>query len=122
MPQYISQVNPQAITLIPFMEGSLVLSMFLKPMAGLDQPLASDYSPASADTFNVVPQFMLMQFGEAIAAGALRRILSLPNQTWTDQKMAMQYGARFDIACDNNFRHQMKGQHRAPSRARATYF
>lgn len=126
-PAYISQKSPQSVTLIPRpMDGLdpavLVLSMFLKPKCATEQPVASSYDPETDDDYNVVPEFLLVQHAESIAAGALRRLCDIPGQSFTDPGRAASSMALFERACDNHFRSNLRGEHRAPSRSRAQYF
>jgi hypothetical protein len=123
-PYYISQKNLNSVVLIPppADPATLVLSLFLKPKVMNDLPVASAYAPNTDDDYNVVPEFMLVQYGEAIAAGALTRLLSIPGQSFTDPNRASGFFAIFERACDNNFRSNLRGQQRAPSRSRGQYF
>lgn len=119
-PEYISQANPGTVQLWPFMEGELKLTCFLKP-ASVDE--AAPASPYDDDEEQgILPEFLRSQFGEAIAAGALSRILSIPNQSYTDPGQAANYLARFERAMDRNFGANIKGQHRVAPRTRPVYF
>lgn len=120
-PRYITQDTPGSVTVIPFAEGMLRLAVFLKPKAADDLAADSSYDAGDGD-INVLPEFLLTQFGEIIAAGALTRILSLPNQTYTDPKRAAGFLAQFERGANAHFGHNIKGQHRAPPRSRPDYF
>lgn len=121
-PRYITQSEPGTVMLIPFQEGTLILSLFLKPRSGVEPVVPSAYSDGPDVAANVVPEFLYSQFGEVIAAGALSRILALPNQTYTDPNRAGFYLAKFERAADSQFHHHIKGEHRAAARTRPSYF
>lgn len=113
-PQYITQVAPNALTLIPFQPGKLSLSVFLKPASGSDY--GGDADNPLFDAFNVVPDFFVTLHGDTIANGALARILSIPNEPWTDEAKAALYEARFREKLKTAFRSNMRGQQRAKIR------
>lgn len=115
-PRYISQVQPNAITLWPFKSGRLLLSMFLKPSsATLFGTVEGD---PLADKFNVIPDFFASQHGQTLAMGALSRILSMPGEPWTNEAKAAQYEMRFQEKLNGSFRTNMRGQQRAPIRTK----
>lgn len=119
-PRYITQVAANQIAVVPFDTGSLRLSLFLKPRSGSE--FGGDPNDPLQDKYNVVPEFMFIQHGDHIASGALARIMNLPDQTYTNPKMAAQHLARFERACDTKFSSNMRGQHRAKRRAKAHPF
>lgn len=113
-PRYITQVSPGTIALLPWSTGTLSMSMFLKPVS------ASEFGTYSADPlfdrYNVVPDHFVTMHGTTLAAGALSRILSIPDEPWTDEKKAMLYRAEFESKLNTSFRGNMRGQQRAPIR------
>ena len=121
-PRYITQTQPNTVSIIPFQAGTLTLTLFLKPRSG------SEYGVDGADTlqdrYNVVPEHLFIQSAEQIAEGALSRLLALPAETaeWSNPKMAMYYAGRFEEACSAKFNSHIKGQHRAKRRSRAHWF
>lgn len=121
-PYYITQATPGSVIVFPFQPGTLALNVFLKPRALTDQPVASSYDPDTDDDYNVVPEFLLVQHGEAIANGALARILMMPGQPFSDPATAQAYAQAFAVACDSHFNHAIRGEHRAAARSRPRFF
>jgi hypothetical protein len=119
-PQYITQASPNTATIFPFAPGLLSLSVFLKPRFGQDLAHPDRVGPLD-DYYNRVPDFLLTQWGEAISSGAIAKLLVVPQQRWTDPKMAAAFLAKFERYCDGAFSSNIKGQHRAPPRARFSY-
>lgn len=105
-PRYITQVNPNCVSLEPHAVGELVISMFLKP----------------APTALEIPAFMICDFGRALADGALATLLLLPNQPFTNPQMAAVFEGKFQASMDRNFAHNMRGQQRAAKRTKPNYF
>lgn len=122
-PEYITQTDPQNVTLLPVPSeaGELYMSLFLKPVSS-DGWEGSGYDVAQDDDLNVLPDFLLVQHGEDLANGALARIMSVPDQSYTDMQMAAVYGARFEQALDGKFQQNLRGQQRAQPRAKSHFF
>lgn len=116
-PRYITQVNPNSVTLFPFTAGTLEVSLFLKPRMG-QSFVASTADDPIQDEYDQVPAFLLTQWGEAIADGALSKLLLQPQTQWYDPNRAQYYMGRFMRACDSKFAQSLRGQHRAPKRTR----
>jgi len=117
--RYISQINPGEIIVHPVQQGVLRLSCFLKPRHG--QAVGEDPENPLADAFNVMPQFMLTQYSEHLASGALARIMGTPKQDYSDAAMAGYHAQRFDAACNSHSSTNMRGQQRAPIRVKARF-
>ena len=116
-PKYITQVAPDSVMLYPpVTTGTLTVSVFLKARGG--QEFGGNPDDPLEDAYNVVPKFLHAQHGEPIAYGALARILAIPQQQFTDPKMAAHYADRFRAAMDAKFSANMRGQQRAPRRTR----
>lgn len=113
-PRYITQVSPGTVALIPFQPGTLRMSMFLKPVAASEYGTRAD--DPMFDRFNVIPDFFVSMHGHALAAGALARLLSIPDEPWTDEQKALLYRTEFDMKLNASFRWNMRGQQRAPIR------
>lgn len=114
-PRYISQAKPDSVILFPpVTTGTLALSVFLKPRGGNE--FGGNPDDPLEDAFDRVPEFMHAQHGEAIAYGALARILAIPKQQYTNPQMAGFYMQRFNAAMDAKFSANMRGQQRAPRR------
>lgn len=118
--RYITQVAPNALTVYPFQEGKLTVSMFLKP-AG-DSRFGADPSAPMADAFNVVPDFFVTMHGQALVYGALSKIFALPREPWTDDRKAAEHELRFREKLDGSFRQNLRGQQRAPIRTKPSWF
>lgn len=118
-PRYITQASPNTVRLIPYMDGLLTMSLFLKPRSGTEYG-STPINPLH-DTMNVVPEHLFIQSAEAIAEGALARLLFIRNAEWFDPKQGMSYRASFDKRCDVSFRSEIRGQQRAAIRS-ASYF
>lgn len=115
-PKFITQVTPNTVSVYPFKEGSLEVSMFLKPRFG-NQYGDNPENPLE-DAFDEVPQFLLTQHGEPIAFGALARIFAIPNQPFSNPQLAGLYAQRFSMATDSKFSANLRGQHRAAIRSK----
>ena len=105
-PRYITQVNPDCVSIEPHGIGDLTISMFLKPSQSADQ----------------LPSFMMSQFARALGDGALSTLLLLPNQPFTNPQMAMVFESKFQTVLDRNFAYNMRGQERARKRTKPSYF
>lgn len=115
-PEYITQVSPGIVSLLPFNAGQLSMSVFLKPVA--DSEYGTDPQNPLFDRFNVIPEHFVTLHGTTLAAGALSRILSIPGEPWSDDKKAMLYRAEFENKLNSAFRWNMRGQQRAPIRTK----
>lgn len=114
-PGYITQVNPNTISLIPPATGTLTISAFLKPIEGSSMVTSGS---ETVDELDVVPTFMFLQYAQQIAWGALARALRIPNQPFTDLAESATYGALFEDACNTHFASNITMQHRATPRSR----
>ena len=114
--KYVAQIAPGQVAVYPFEAGTLRISCFLKPRHG--QSIGGDVEDPLADAFNVLPAFMVTQYAEKLAAGALARILNTEKTDFFSPQMAAQYRAAFDEACDSHFGSNMMGQQRAPMRVK----
>lgn len=118
-PRYITQKTPNTVRLLPFQEGQLDLTVFLKPVEG--HAMFSDPGEYPQDDHDQVPLFLYTNHAEAIAAGALVRILTMPGQDFTNPKLAGMFAERFERASSSHFGHNLRGQQRAPVRTRGQY-
>jgi len=105
-PRYISQVNPTCVSIEPHVVGELTVSVYLKP----------------APTADMLPDFLITDFGRAMADGALATLLLLPNQPFTNPQLAMAFEAKFQTALDKNFDFNLRGQQRARRRTKPHNF
>lgn len=114
--KYIAQIAPGEVALYPFETGTLRVSCFLKPRHG--QSIGADPQNPLADAYNTLPAFMVAQYAEKLAAGALARILATENADFFSPQMAAVYAGQFDEACNRHFSSNMRGQQRAPTRVK----
>lgn len=119
VPRYITQKNPNTVRLLPFKAGKLDLTLFLKPIEGHAHFAQAGEYPQ--DDYDLVPDFLYSNHAEAIAAGALVRILTIPGQGFTNPDLAAMFAQRFEAATNGHFRHNLRGQHRAPTRTKGHY-
>lgn len=110
--QYFTQINPDAITIIPFETGTLGLSLYLKPSTASE--IGTVAGDPLFDRFNVIPAHYVSMFGEVLSYGALAKILEMPGEPWSDGNSAMRYAARFEKKIKTNASFHTRGQQRAP--------
>lgn len=119
-PQYITQIAPNMLSIYPFAAGTVRLSVFLKPKSG--QFYGTDSADPLHDAFNVVPEFMFSQHADALAAGALARLMMMPKQRFSNPALAEVYDAKFVQACQSKADTNLRGQQRAPKRTTSRYY
>ncbi len=115
-PRYITQTAPNTVRLIPFRPGKLEISLFLKPTAQVQFGTQAD--DPLFDRFNVLPEHFISLHGMTLARGALERVLSMPNESWSNPKEAARYGTEFQRDLSASFRSNMRGQQRAKIRTK----
>lgn len=116
MPTYITQSRYDTVRIIPFREGDLHLSLFLKPLNGGAFFKAQDGTVR--DLHDQIPEFMWSMHAEPIASGAVARILTQPDKPWTNPQLAAPHAARFEQAMTTHFSASVRGQQRARHRTR----
>lgn len=105
--RYISQALPGSVVVAPGKaEGKLRLVTLLRP----------------ADDADMLPDFLLTEYRQAIADGALARLLMIPTQSFSDPERAAYFAMRFESKLNALFAQNVKGQQRAPARTKARYF
>lgn len=104
-PNYVTQLEQNTITLVPFGAGTVKLALFLKPSQDADD----------------LPDFLADQHRETIAWGALARILLIPNQSFTSPEMGSAFGQAFQGKLDGKSNLGITGQQRAPVRTKASF-
>jgi hypothetical protein len=119
-PRHITQQAYNSIRVLPFKEGKLTLSLFLKPVNGMDMTLGAD--GVVADEYDAVPDFLYTMHAEHIACGAIARLAMQPNKPWTNPDLAMMHGQRFERAMNDHFSVSLTGQQRAKRRTRYVDF
>lgn len=118
-PRFITQANPNTVRVIPYMDGELDLSVYLKPVEG--QSITAPAGGYPLDEYDVVPKFLYTNHAETIAAGALMRLLIIPNQDFTNYDLAPFFAARFDKAANEDFGKNLIGQQGAAVRTKAHF-
>lgn len=73
----------------------------------------------NADT---LPRVLYDDFRDAVADGALVRLMTMQGTAWFNPQLAAYHDVRFREACDQHFAANVHGRHRAPARTRASYF
>lgn len=104
-PKYFTQTNVGNLRIAPFDTGMLTISCTLRPSQDADQ----------------LPDFLYQQYSEMIVWGALARILSTPEQPFTDFNMGASYLGAFNMKLDSLSFKGSTGQQRARIRSRARY-
>lgn len=106
MGRWYTQEQHGEVTVVPFCAGTLKLTTVLKP----------------DNTAIELPDFLLDDYQEEIADGALARLLILPKQPFTDPNLAQVHMARFNSRLDELASKSVRGQQRGPLRTRARFF
>lgn len=105
-PQFITQTDMNAVRVVPWQAGTLTLHLYLKTAQDADE----------------LPDFMVDQYREIIAFGALSRILMVPNQSFSSPQMATFWQAKFDDKLDALTGANIRGQQRAAKRSKPNFF
>jgi hypothetical protein len=105
-PQFLTQIEPNTLRLVPGQEGTVAVSLWLKP---------------SQDCLDL-PDFLPDQFREVIAHGALGRILMMPNQPYTNGDLGAGFLASFEKKLEGLSGKGITGQQRARVRTKANFF
>lgn len=120
LPRYITQTGPNRVSILPFSDGVLDISVFLKPRHGDDYELSLEQVPQNV--YDTIPDFLFTLHGEVIAAGALGRLLMLPDQPFSDPKKAQYFLNEFDRRSTRLNNNNVRGQHRARPRIQPSWF
>lgn len=105
VPNVISQIDYNTVTLVPRVSGKLRISMFLSP----------SYEATGC------PANLYSNFASTIADGALSEILMIPEQPYTNPNIAALKAGVFNAECDKNFALNVRGQQRAPARTKSSF-
>ena len=107
MPQYITQIEQNKITIVPgpAVDGSLYLCLRLKP----------------SQTAMTLPDFMA-DYAECLGWGALGRILTVPGQSYSNPELATYYMARFGEKLHQLSNKGSTGQQNAPKRTKSSFY
>jgi hypothetical protein len=104
-PRFFAQTNMGTLRVAPIDTGVLTVNYWLKPTIEADQ----------------LPDFLLDQYAETIAWGALGRILSTPEQPFTDFNTGAAYAAAFEQKIASQSFKVAGGQQRARVRSKAQF-
>lgn len=104
-PCYVVQTEPNTLRVVPWQAGHINLFLWLKP----------------AQDATDLPDFIVDQYRETIAHGALARILAMPGQPFTNEALAASFGALFGGKLDALMRASSRGQQRGRTRTRAHF-
>jgi hypothetical protein len=113
----ITQDSADRFIILPFEAGTLVMSLYFAPSSG---PV-NTHGNGGIEPQNQVPMFLFREHAEAIAHGALYRILSLPNQEYTDGNMSGYFKTLCDAAKAEASTEVIKGKQRAPIRTKPRF-
>jgi hypothetical protein len=105
-PNYISQIEYNTVGLTPPATGDLRISMFLIP---------------SNNAQYCGEDFIFDNYSITIANGALSDILTIPEQPYTNPALAGMKRQLFNQECDGASTINIRGQQRAPIRARSSF-
>lgn len=102
--RYYTQLSPSSITLVkaPPESVSAALLLVLAVMPTLDATGVADW--------------LFDLYGEAIAEGALGKLMLMPKKPWTDAALGAAYTTRFGTACDGANIHAERAFGKAPLR------
>ncbi len=118
-PATISQIGPNSVALTPFMPGTLRVAVILKPAVGVS--LGHDEDNPMENAFHVVPEFLYSDHVQAIAHGALSRVMMVPNKPYTNPELAAYHTQMFDRAMRRFATSGKRGQQKAPLRVPASF-
>lgn len=104
-PRFFTQTHTGTLRVAPIENGFVAVNYTLLPTMDADQ----------------LPDFLLHQFGEMLAWGALGRILSTPDQPFTDFNVGAAYLSAFEQKLASLSFKASSGQQRARTRSRANY-
>lgn len=119
-PQYITQEAPNTLRLAPFAEGTLKIGLFLKPRMG--SAYAANADGAMENSYDRVPTFMYFSHAEALASGALSRLLTQPKTPYFNPDLAAYHAVKFKGAINDAMGQSLSGDQRAPIRSKTSWF
>lgn len=106
LPRYYTQIEQNTLRIVPAYAGHVYVCLRLKP---------------AADSMDV-PDFIANEYAEAIAWGALGRLLLIPGQSFTSPELGTFYAAQFTTKIDRLMAKGSTGQQNAPKRSRASFY
>jgi hypothetical protein len=118
-PETYTQINPRELWFAPFEACEVRIEMSLKPANG--DEYGTDAADPMQNAFNVVPPFLMADHLEAIKAGALARILMIPDEPFTDPATAGVYAGMFESAIFSGATRSASMKANAPKRVPARF-
>lgn len=106
LPEWYTQVEQNAIRIVPPQDGNIYICARLKP----DQQTTE------------LPDFLEREYREVIGWGALGRLLMIPGQSFSNPDMAQYYKSMFEQKIDRLSTKGTTGQQNAPKRTKARFF
>lgn len=103
--RWITQTEPDSVRVVPVQGGTLKFELVLAPSDDADQ----------------LPDFMVDQYAQAIANGAIGEILSTPSD-FANPQLGGAFVQRFEADLGRLSVSARKGQQNAPLRTRASFF
>lgn len=104
--RYVTQLNPNTVTVVPKATGLLSLDLLLQPSRSAQQ----------------VPEFLKSDYGDVIGKGAAGLILMTPEQTYTNPQLGAAFTAEFNSKLGTASIMATKGQQGARPRVRPNFF
>lgn len=105
-PSYVTQTEPNTLRIVPFQAGHIDLFVWLKPSGDAEE----------------VPDFLVDQYRETIAHGALGRLLAIPGKPYSNPQLATAFIQSWVSRLDALSAAGTAGQQRGRTRTRASFF
>lgn len=118
--RYMTQIRPGTLLLYPALDGEITLSLYLKPRP----PHEHAYTVAAGlvlDAYDELPAEVVGHHSEPIAWGALSRLYLQAAEPWADAALAALYEGKVTDRADTQAVKAIRGQQRAPLRARVQW-
>lgn len=104
-PNYFTQIDVGTVIVVPWLEGTLKLNVWLKPTEDAEE----------------LPDFLLEHHRTTLCHGALAHILAMPNQSFTSVDTAALFASSFEARLNKLAEKSSTGQQRAVVRTRASF-
>lgn len=105
-PQQYTQIQREQITVWPCSLGTtFAVSMIIKPSRAAQE----------------LPDFLLEDYGDAIADGVIAKLLLMPERPWSQPQLGAYHKGLFEDAKNKAFATNTFGQHRARARTKASF-
>lgn len=108
--RWLTQSGERDVRVVPGAAGTLVVNLICSLTT--DPSIGCDYE---------IPDVLLDRHSEALACGALQRLLAIPGD-WFNAAVADERGARFEAAIARHSSANHRGQQRAPRRVRSRFY